>query len=123
LQYPISRDIVTNWDDMECIWTHLFQGTVEHQPAINSKDHAFLLTEAPHNPLSNRIKMMEIFLETFNAAGFHAAIGAYLGILAAGRNTGLVVDCGEGTMHTFPVTENHTRSSGRLQRLIWRGVM
>jgi centractin len=52
---------VTNWNDMEHIWTHLYS-----ELKIQAEEHPVLLTEAPINPRKNREKAAEIFFETFN---------------------------------------------------------
>ncbi|CAF4233917.1 unnamed protein product, partial [Adineta steineri] len=40
--YPMEHGIVTNWDDMEKIWHHIFVSELRVKP----EEHPFLLTEA-----------------------------------------------------------------------------
>ena len=61
LQHPMEHGVVTNWNDMEHIWTHLYS-----ELKIQAEEHPVLLTEAPINPRKNREKAAEIFFETFN---------------------------------------------------------
>ena len=51
---------MTNWDDMEALWRHVFD-----ELKVNPKEHPILLTEAPLNPYSNRMKTADIFFEKF----------------------------------------------------------
>jgi actin-related protein len=43
LSYPIKYGIVTNWDDMETIWNHVFHDQLETDP----RSRYVMLTEAP----------------------------------------------------------------------------
>jgi actin len=99
ITYPINHGIVSNWDDMEKIWSHTFFNELR----INPEEHPVLLTEAPMNPKSNREKMVNIMFETFNVPGVYISIQAVLSLYAAGRTTGCVVDSGDGVTHVVPV--------------------
>jgi actin-related protein len=65
IRYPIEHGIVTNWDDMEKIWHHLFYQELHILP----EERPFLLTEAPFTPIGNREKMTEILFEHFHVPG------------------------------------------------------
>ena len=65
IQYPMEHGIVTNWDDMERIWHHLFVRELRIVP----EEHPILFTETPLNPKGNREKMAQILFEKFNVPG------------------------------------------------------
>ena len=65
VRYPMERGIVTNWDDMEKIWHHIFHSELQASP----EKYPLLITEASLNPKSNREKMTQILFEHFKTPG------------------------------------------------------
>lgn len=99
LQYPMAHGTVTNWDDMERIWQHVYTDELR----ILSEEHPVLLTEAPLNPRANREQAAQVFFETFNVPALYLSIQAVLALYASGRTTGVVLDSGDGVSHSVPV--------------------
>lgn len=101
INYPISHGIVTEWEDMELIWSHIYTEDLR----TLSEEHPVLLTEAPLNPSSNREQAAQIFFETFNVPALFVSVQAILALYASGRTTGIVLDSGDGVTHAVPVFE------------------
>ena len=101
LKYPIEHGIVTNWEDMEMIWSHVFYNELRIEPS----EHPILLTEPPLNPKANRERMAGIVFNSFNAPSFQIAIQATLSLYASGRTEGCVLDSGDGVTHVVPIYE------------------
>lgn len=77
LRYPMEHGIVTDWNDMERIWSFIYS---KDQLATFSEEHPVLLTEAPLNPRTNREKAAEIFFETFNVPALFVSMQAVLSL-------------------------------------------
>jgi len=101
LKYPIIHGVITNWDDMEKVWSHAFYNELRVAP----EESPTLLTDPPLNPKNNREKSAQILFEGFGAPAVYCAIQAVLALYASGRTTGLVQDLGDGVTHTVPVFE------------------
>eukprot|EP01117_Protostelium_nocturnum_P018855 TRINITY_DN797_c0_g1_i3.p1 TRINITY_DN797_c0_g1~~TRINITY_DN797_c0_g1_i3.p1 ORF type:complete len:376 (+),score=72.11 TRINITY_DN797_c0_g1_i3:72-1199(+) len=108
LKYPVERGIVTNWDDMEKIWDHAFRNELR----ISVEEHPVLLTEPPLNPKANREKMTQVMFENFNVPALYVSIQSVLALYATGRNTGMVLDSGDGVTHAVPVYEGYAIPHG-----------
>ena len=50
-------------------------------------------------------KMTMIMFKTFNTPAMHRGIQAVLSLYASGRTTGVVMDLGDGVLHTVPIYE------------------
>ncbi|KAH7722938.1 actin [Aphelenchoides avenae] len=103
LKYPVERGVVTDWDDMEKIWHHMFHKELRVAP----EEYRFLLTEAPLNPKENREKMVQVLFEAFNAPAMNVANTAVLSLYASNRTTGIVLETGDGVTHVVPVLEGY----------------
>lgn len=103
INYPIERGIVTNWDDMEFIWNHIFSNELRVDP----EEHTVLLTDSPFNPKQNRSKMTEVMFEQFRVPKLYVCQQSVLSMYASGRITGMIVDCGDGVSLAMPIYEGY----------------
>ena len=83
---------------MEKIWHHTFD-----ELRLDSDQYPVFLTESPLNPEKNRAKMTQIMFETFNTPAMYVANQAVLSLYASGRNTGIVLDFGDGVSNAVPI--------------------
>eukprot|EP00771_Trimastix_marina_P002146 gnl/Trimastix_PCT/3260.p1 GENE.gnl/Trimastix_PCT/3260~~gnl/Trimastix_PCT/3260.p1 ORF type:complete len:399 (+),score=81.37 gnl/Trimastix_PCT/3260:82-1278(+) len=100
-KWPIEHGLVTNWEEMERIWHHVFY----NQLCVAPEDHRMLLTEVPLNARANREKMTQIMFETYTVPAMFIQVQAILALYASGRTTGLILDSGEGSSYVVPVYE------------------
>lgn len=80
ISYPIDNGKVLNWDDMEHLWNYIFFDKLKIDPS----ERRIMLTEAPMNPMSNRIKMTEMMFEKYGFEGAHIDIQALLVLYSQG---------------------------------------
>jgi len=104
LKHPISRGVITSWDNMEKIWHHAFYNELRVDP----EEHSILATEVPLNPKPIREKMTEIMFEVFHSPAVYVANTGVLSMYATGRTTGIIVESGEGVTRAVPVYEGYT---------------
>ncbi|XP_040283344.1 actin-2-like [Bufo bufo] len=103
LTHPVERGMITSWDDIEKIWTHVY----DQELCLKASDHPVLLTEVPFNSLQNREKMAEIMFEAFDVPGMYIALQAALTLYSTGLTTGMFVNSGDGVTHMVPVYEGY----------------
>lgn len=108
LSHTIEHGYVTNWDDMEKIWHHVFHDQLGIDPA----ERSVMVTEAPLTPKADREKMLQVMFETFNVANMYVSNAAVLALYASGRTNGIVLDCGSGISHVTPIYEGYTLPHG-----------
>eukprot|EP01064_Diplonema_japonicum_P010961 TRINITY_DN181_c2_g1_i1.p1 TRINITY_DN181_c2_g1~~TRINITY_DN181_c2_g1_i1.p1 ORF type:complete len:416 (+),score=104.67 TRINITY_DN181_c2_g1_i1:63-1250(+) len=100
--YPLQNGIVRNWEDMEHIWDYTWS-----ELNIDPSECKVMLTEAPMNPHSNRMKTFEIMFEKYGFESAFMSIQAVLVLYAQGLLSGCVVDAGDGVTHVIPIYEGH----------------
>ncbi|XP_047674141.1 uncharacterized protein LOC113661155 isoform X2 [Tachysurus fulvidraco] len=105
LHYPMRNGVVSDWDQMEMIWSHAFE-----QLRVCSEDHPVLLTEGVLSVRENRQRSVELMFENFNVPLAYMALQPVLALYATGRTTGVVFDSGDGVSHSVPVFDGYCLS-------------
>ncbi|KAK3522763.1 hypothetical protein QTP86_034196 [Hemibagrus guttatus] len=102
LHYPMRNGVVSDWDQMEMIWSHAFE-----QLRVCSEDHPVLLTEGVVGVRENRQRSVQLMFESFNVPLAYMALQPVLALYATGRTTGVVFDSGDGASHSVPVFDGY----------------
>lgn len=109
LHHPIQRGSITDWDDMEKLWRHMFFTELRIPP----ESYNVLLTESPTTnstmtttttatQRAQREKMATLMFESFHVPAVQIAVTSALCLLSSGRTTGVVLESGEGVTHAVP---------------------
>lgn len=106
LRKPMSHGVIEHWDEMELIWSLIFETALQLNWKGNElEEHPLLITEAPLNPESNRERMCELLFETFNTDVLYVANPDVLSLYADGSTTGCVLNCSDGYCSSTPIYE------------------
>jgi len=99
LRNPIEKGEVVNWDDMEDLFSYVF----DEELSVEMSKHSLMLTEPPLNPLPTREKMTQILFEKFKLKSLYMAIQSVLALFASAKTIGITLDSGEGLSYGVPV--------------------
>eukprot|EP01084_Bolivina_argentea_P079310 143885_1 len=103
LSHPIQNGLITHWNDMIQLWQYLYDDILQ----IDTKQHPLLITEAPKNPISNRIRIAQIHLEFFESPSIYFVPPSVLALYATGRLSGCVLDSGHGVSTCVPIVDGY----------------
>lgn len=103
IKNPIEEGQITNWDDMEKIWHHVFYNELKRQP----EESSVILTEPPLNNKAARERTTQIMFEIFSVPGMYLSVQANLSLYSTGKTTGIIVDSGHGITHHVPIFEGY----------------
>ena len=87
---PIARRFVVDWAGLEAVWTNVYNS----QLRLPAEEHPAMLSEPPNTPKPDRERLTRMMFETFSVPSMYLADQATLCLYAAGKTTGVVVDCG-----------------------------
>ncbi len=107
ISHPRENGIVTNWDDMEKIWSHTFHDELRIDPAAQP----VMLIDSALDVKANREKMVQIMFETFKVPALYVANAPVLSLYETRRSTGIVLDCGYGFGQIVPIYEGQVLSN------------
>lgn len=102
---------------MESIWSHIYS---KAQLGRSSKDHPVssimnillqvFIAQSVFSPNKQTEKIAEIFFERFNVPAIFIAPQSLLSLYASGKDTGVVIDIGDGVSTYFPVYNGYAIS-------------
>src|SRR5690349_7567092 len=103
IKYPITRGVVSNWDDMEMLLHHAFYTHL----CVAPEEHPLFISEAAYNPKTNKEKLVQITFETFNCPALFVEHPGVLAMYSHGRVTGVSVESGAEVTSVTPLYEGY----------------
>ena len=97
LKHPIENGVISNWEDMEEIWTHIF-----HELHATFEEHPVLVTDCPSHSDEDREEMAR-WMFCNNVPALAIITAAELALYASNRTTGIVIDFGCNVTHVVPI--------------------
>ena len=85
LAYPMEHGMVTNWADMEKIWSSLYE---KSNLGVSSEEHPVLLTECLLNPKATRERVTKTMFEQFQVPALYVVLQAVLTLYSCLKTTG-----------------------------------
>ncbi|ELR14501.1 actin subfamily protein [Acanthamoeba castellanii str. Neff] len=74
---------------------------------VDTTEHMLITAEAALAPKIHRERCCQLAFEEFGVAGYYVGTSAVLSLYAAGRTTGIVVDCGHHSTTLAPIYEGY----------------
>ena len=102
LSHPVTEGIITDEEDLFKLWDYTLTQKIGIEDPSEKK---IIVTEAPLNPISNKIKIFEILFEKIGVGAINIEPQAKCSLFAEGIDTGIVLDSGDGVTHCIPVSD------------------
>jgi len=98
MSHPIRQGTVQNWDDLEAVWTHIFDNELKTE----SGAQPMIMTQPPLATQEDEDTMAEILVEKLNVPAFFIANKSVMSLYGGGQMTGIAVDSGHDTTYIVP---------------------
>jgi actin-related protein len=108
LYSAVTHGQVSNFDALERILSHCFSAALR----VDVREHQVLLSQSPLMRNNELEHTTEILFEKFSAGGAYFANSAVLVLLAYGRLSGVVLECGNHFSSATPVYDGHAVRAG-----------
>ena len=106
----IRHGIIQNWDDMLSIYHKIFTTDIKQEMT----ETPIALTSTSNAPIEQRVKLAEIFFETYKVPLFAIENSCMLDLFPSDQVTGLFVEIGEGITDIAPFYEGFGVESGNV---------
>jgi len=99
--HPVVRGSFKDWEGLEKLW----DATLDHVGVLLPEAFPVMIIESPTTTIQDRRNWAELLFEKYKIPSLCFGNSSACTVFAAGRTSGLVVDCGAGITTTVPVFE------------------
>lgn len=100
---PLSGGTVTNWEQLEKLWSHV----IYKQLRLTPENHCFVLTQNARASNEEKERTLEIMMETFNVHSLYLGAAPVFSLYAYGMTTGVVIDAAFDNTSVVPIHEGY----------------
>lgn len=97
---------------MARLWQHAFYNILRVDPST----FPVMYTEPFMNPTKTREKIITTMFELFNVKLFNLSCQGVLSLYSTGKQTGIVVDCGDGVTEITPIYDGYLIEKGIIRQ-------
>eukprot|EP00924_Labyrinthula_sp_SR-Ha-C_P006841 augustus_masked-scaffold_8-processed-gene-2.1-mRNA-1 protein AED:0.44 eAED:0.44 QI:0/-1/0/1/-1/1/1/0/367 len=110
IKYPIEFRVITNWEEMENLWHHVFFSRIK----VDIRECLVVLSEPLLNPKITREKTLLTMFENFGVGGLCLRPSPILALYGSGGDeiSGVVVEVGVWNIQVTPVVDGNCVLSG-----------
>ena len=98
---PVKHGLVTDFG----AWSAVVSHAIDAKLGVDVRDFFTIFSAPIRSPHANEQKMAEILFEEFQVKGAAGVLAPTLSLIAAKRDTGLVVDIGHGQTQIAPIVQ------------------
>ncbi|KAK1936243.1 putative actin [Babesia divergens] len=112
----VDHGHIYDYDALTGLWEYTFD-----KLSMVSEGNSILLTEPVLSSPEHHQKTGEIFLEALGVDEIHISITGLLAMYGIGKNSGTIVDIGDGMIQVVPMEEGHLQKNA-IRRLDYGGM-
>ena len=98
--HPISRGVITNWEDMEYVWDYCFD-------KVRSEEHPLVLSTSVYSSRAQNHKICEIMFEKYKVPSLYMVPEPLLCCYGLNIKTGLLISSGADVTTVLPMYEGY----------------
>lgn len=118
--HPVQRGVIRDWEKLEILLERIFGdlgiSVSESGPSLKTDAVSVMIAESSRSSPADRVRLADILFR-MRVPSMSIGNSSSLSIFAAGRTTGVAVECGAGLISSVPVFEGLALSHAAIPML------